>query len=534
MKKEDLNEKKATEPKEIIELDKEDIVIEDDHLERMRKQLKARKNLDVFTKAEEKTEEKVEEKNIQKELKASQKNNDKLKEELATLKKDIKKKEKELEKVVKENESIKNDLSLLKKNQKSSEKSIKDKEAIKEKISLLQKENKKLNSDLEKKEKSIALLKEKEKANLKELKSAIKEKDKALKGTEKEKENVIFERVNTKKLEDEVSGLYTELVNERLINEQKQNEAYINKINQLTLEINELKKGNVSNKTFNEKEVILDNSDVIEESSDIEINSPQTKSKLNSLRSLKNDLTSYIAKERKKYQDLLIEAKQRLDSSSDNLLEVYSKDYNALSLEFNEFLERKNNQLKDIEAREEEVIKSYMDLITNTTSLKDNLMDEVRILGERLSKVNKKLSLIRQKQSERGNVQRKLEETYQEVLMYHEVGEDLKSLTNNYQANKETIHNYNMELMELDNSDSIKAIHLKAQIDDLKANQEDLINHIDQVSEDLRRLSKSEVVDYYIKLLDSMDELNIKYIELRKESEVLKKQIDEKNLELEK
>ena len=80
--------------------------------------------------------------------------------------------------------------------------------------------------------------------------------------------------------------------------------------------------------------------------------------------------------------------------------------------------------------------------------------------------------------------------------------------------------------------DRSQIIRIKAQIQDIKISQDGLANKIDEANNCLRELAKSDRVDYYIRLIESMEELNVKYDELVEYGEELKKKLEAKKQEL--
>ncbi|MBO7536663.1 MAG: hypothetical protein J6T34_05970, partial [Bacilli bacterium] len=161
------------------------------------------------------------------------------------------------------------------------------------------------------------------------------------------------------------------------------------------------------------------------------------------------------------------------------------------------------------------------------------LRDEIEELEKEIERNNKRIRLIRDKLNERLESQRKVEDLDEKINLYARKSEELEGYNREYQENKELLAKLNEELNGLDEeNDRSQVIRIKAQIQDVKITQDNLATKIDEDTKLLRELAKDERVDYYVRLIDSMVELNEKNAEFKEYGEKLKAELAQKKEEL--
>ena len=141
---------------------------------------------------------------------------------------------------------------------------------------------------------------------------------------------------------------------------------------------------------------------------------------------------------------------------------------------------------------------------------------------------------IKDHQEKRIKSEKVLRITDETIVKYNDVVTDYETLTIRHQTNDEVLGILKQDLEGLDpenNTAEIESLSLK--IANVETLQNDLSSKIDYCVESKEALEQDDKVNYYIRLLRSMEQLKVKNIEFRVQANNIKARIDELNAELE-
>ena len=237
-------------------------------------------------------------------------------------------------------------------------------------------------------------------------------------------------------------------------------------------------------------------------------------------------------------------------------LTALQDEHHALTLKYNNFVSEYDKKLEPINKAEMEIISHYLERVTPSSQeeVKEEAKEEVVVLESKkeLEKkarkleqeikaldsdynlLNNKVSLLKEKQEERLESQRKVEEADEYIALYAHIRSDLDSYISYKRDLEKEFEEGQKALSEMKNDLNSRSqiLKLRAKMQDNIITQDELEGKIEYSKRHLKELANNNRVKYYVALLNSMDELSVRYKQIKVKMENIQSEIDSKNEEL--
>ena len=208
-------------------------------------------------------------------------------------------------------------------------------------------------------------------------------------------------------------------------------------------------------------------------------------------------------------------------------------DLNVLHLQMQVALEQNKNLVRENLKNNEEVLERIADeeYIENR---KEKIEYQIECKNLEYESLLTKIAKIKEHQEKRIKSEKVLRITDEAIVKYNDVLTDYETLILRYQTNDEVLGILKQELEGLDAENDIEQIEsLNTKITNVEILQNDISDKINYCKEIKDSLEEDDKVNYYIKLLKSMEQLKVKNIEFRVQANNVKARIEELNEELE-
>lgn len=237
-------------------------------------------------------------------------------------------------------------------------------------------------------------------------------------------------------------------------------------------------------------------------------------------------------------------------------LTALQDEHHTLTQKYNVFVSECDKKLEPINKAEMEIISHYLEKVTPTVqeeakelvkdevvvveSRKDlekkarKLEQEIKALDSDYNVLDNKISILKEKQGERLESQRKVEEADEYIALYAHIRSDLDGyISYKRDLEKEFEEGQNV-LAEMKNDINSRSqiLKLRAKMQDNIITQDELEGKIEYSKRHLKELANNSRVKYYVALLNSMDELSVRYKQIRIKMDEIQTELTVKNAEL--
>ena len=208
-------------------------------------------------------------------------------------------------------------------------------------------------------------------------------------------------------------------------------------------------------------------------------------------------------------------------------------DLNVIHLQMQVALEQSRNMMRESLKESEEVLEKIASEEYSETR-REKLTEQITMKSNQYDSLLHKISQIREHQLKRSKSEKVLRITDETIVRYNEIVNDYDTLILRYQTNNEVLSILKQDLSTLDaEKDQEEINNINTKISNVEVLQADISDKIDYCKILKDDLELDDKVNYYIRLLKSMEQLKVKNIEFRVQANNLKARIEEMKAELE-